>query len=108
MNNGYYPYSTGIASKEFSKDLDPSGQIKKYREDEMYQKAPPQLPYDLQTIQQSLGDAFVSLTKVRAVLDIASGNSEIDYGAIDSIKEKIDEINKIILDIPQDLDKISI
>ena len=108
MNNGYYPYSIGVADKQFSRDLDPSGQINKYKEDEKLQKAPPILPYDLDTVQQSLGNAFVSLTQVRAALDIAEGNEEIDYSAIDSIKNKIDEINKIILDIPEDLAKISI
>ena len=108
MNNGYYPYSTGIADKQFSKDLDPAGQMKKYKEDEMMQKAPPVLPYDLDMVTQSLGNAFVALTQVRASLEIAEGNKEVNYGAIDSIKDKIDEINKLILDIPEDLSKISI
>jgi len=108
VNNGYYPYSMGIADKQFSKDLDPARQINKYREDEKMQKAPPILPYDLDTVKQSLGNAFVALTQVRASLEIAQGNNEVNYGAIDSIKEKIDEINKLILDIPEDLSKISI
>jgi len=108
VNNGYYPYSMGIADKQFSKDLDPTSQMNKYKEDEKLQKAPPILPYDLDTVKQSLGNAFVSLTQVRASLEIAQGNNEVNYGAIDSIKEKIDEINKIILDIPEDLAKISI
>lgn len=108
MNNGYYPYSMGIADKQFSRDLNPSGQMGKYKEDEKHQKAPPILPYDLDTVKQSLGNAFVALTQVRAALDIAQGNDEIDYSAIDSIKNKIDEINKLILDIPEDLSKISI
>jgi hypothetical protein len=98
----------GIADKQFSKDLDPTSQMNKYKEDEKLQKAPPILPYDLDTVKQSLGNAFVSLTQVRASLEIAQGNNEVNYGAIDSIKEKIDEINKIILDIPEDLAKISI
>ena len=108
MNNGYYPYSMGIADKQFSKDLDPAGQMKKYKEDEKLQKAPPVLPYDLDMVTQSLGNAFVALTQVRASLEIAEGNKEVNYGAIDSIKDKIDEINKLILDIPEDLSKISI
>ena len=108
MNNGYYPYSMGIADKQFSRNLNPSGQIGKYKEDEKLQKAPPILPYDLETVKQSLGDAFVALTQVRASLKIAEGNNEVNYGAIDSIKNKIDEINKLILDIPEDLAKISI
>ena len=108
MNNGYYPYSMGIADKQFSKDLNPTSQINKYKEDEKLQKAPPILPYDLDTVKQSLGNAFVSLTQVRASLEIAQGNNEVNYGAIDSIKEKIDEINKIILDIPEDLDILGI
>ena len=98
----------GIADKQFSKDLDPAGQMKKYKEDEKLQKAPPVLPYDLDTVTQSLGNAFVALTQVRASLEIAEGNKEVNYGAIDSIKDKIDEINKLILDIPEDLSKISI
>jgi hypothetical protein len=108
VNNGYYPYSMGIANKQFSRDLDPVSQMGKYKEEEKLQKAPTLLPYDLETVKQSLGNAFVALTQVRASLKIAEGNNEVNYGAIDSIKNKIDEINKLILDIPEDLAKISI
>tara|TARA_A100001391_G_C4968252_1_gene251928 strand:+ start:46 stop:378 length:333 start_codon:yes stop_codon:yes gene_type:complete len=108
-NNGYYPYFTGIADKQFSPSLNTDGQIRKYKEDEAKQKAPPILPYELQQIEQLLGDTFVSLAELRGMLDVASSRSGIDSSTLDSINQKIDQINKILtLEIPEDLSKIGI
>lgn len=108
-NNGYYPYFTGIADKQYSPNLNTDGQIRKYKEDEMKQKAPPILPYELQQIQQLMGDTFVSLAELRAMLMTASNRKGIDSNTIDSINQKIDKINEILtLEIPEDLSKIAI
>ena len=40
-NNGYYPYFTGIADKQYSPNLNTDAQVNKYKEDEANQKAPP-------------------------------------------------------------------
>jgi len=108
-NNGYYPYFTGIADKQYSPNLNTDAQVNKYKEDEANQKAPPILPYELQQIQQLIGDTFVSLAELRAMLTAASNKNGIDSSVIDSINQKIDKVNEILtLEIPEDLSKISI
>ena len=108
-NDGYYPYFTGIADKQFTRALDTTGQEMKYKEDETHQKAPPILPYELQQINQVLGDTFVSLAELRSMLVVASTRENIDNKIMDSINQKIDKINKIItVEIQDDLAKIAI
>lgn len=107
--SGYSPYFTGIADKQIALSMDTSGQLMKYKDDEKEQKAPPILPYELETINQLLGNVFVSLAELRTMLISAEGNRDIDARALDRIKGRIEEITQIIvLDIPEDLDKIAI
>ena len=42
------------------------------------------------------------------MLSKAKGSEEISNGAVDHINNKIDKINELILDIPDDLAKIAI
>jgi len=83
-------------------------QIIKYKDDEKFQKAPPILPFELERINEVLGDTFVSLAELRTMLVSASNNEEINKAAISNTISKIDKINELILDIPEDLAKIGI
>jgi hypothetical protein len=108
MNTGNSPYETKPNDKSIRHTLDPHRQIDKYKEDEASQKAPKVLPHEMENINKFLGDTFVSLIEIRNILVAAGKNKEISVHAVDNIKEKIDEINKIVLEIPEELDKIGI
>jgi len=108
MNTGNSPYETKPIGKIIKHDLDPRNQIGKYKGDEERHKAPKVLPHEMENINKFLGDTFISLTEIRNILVAAGNNKEISVHALDNIKEKIDTINKIVLEIPEELDKIGI
>jgi len=109
MNNGYYPYGTGFNDKNIKYSQGAvDDQLSMYKHEEINQKAGLKLPHELDGIEKILGDTFVSLTTVRNMVKHAEQNSEINHHALDVIKNKIDDINKIVLDIPNDLAKIGI
>ena len=108
MNDGKFPYSIGPEDNPIQFHMPEVDQIIKYKDDEKFQKAPPILPYELERINEVLGDTFVSLAELRTMLVSASNNEEINKAALSSTISKIDKINELILDIPEDLAKIGI
>ena len=109
MNAGNSPYETKPNTKNIRFDQGSQiEQLNQYKQEETGHKADKILPHELQNITSLLGDTFVSLTDIRNMLDTAEQNTELNKHVIDSIKEKIDEINKIVLEIPEDLAKIGI
>ena len=108
MNDGKFPYSIGPEDNPIQFHMPVVDQIIKYKDDEKFQKAPPILPYELERINEVLGDTFVSLAELRTMLVTASNNEEINKAALSSTISKIDKINELILDIPEDLAKIGI
>ena len=108
MNDGKFPYSIGPEDNPIQFHMPVVDQIIKYKDDEKFQKAPPILPYELERINEVLGDTFVSLAELRTMLVSASNNEEINKAAISNTISKIDQINELILDIPEDLAKIGI
>jgi hypothetical protein len=108
MNDGKFPYSIGPEDNPIQFHMPVVDQIIKYKDDEKFQKAPPILPFELERINEVLGDTFVSLAELRTMLVSASNNEEINKAAISNTISKIDKINELILDIPEDLAKIGI
>ena len=108
MNDGKFPYSIGPEDNPIQFHMPVVDQIIKYKDDEKFQKAPPILPFELERINEVLGDTFVSLAELRTMLVSASNNEEINKAALSSTISKIDKINELILDIPEDLAKIGI
>ena len=108
MNDGKFPYSIGPEDNPIQFHMPVVDQIIKYKDDEKFQKAPPILPFELERINEVLGDTFVSLAELRTMLVSASNNEEINKAAISNTISKIDQINELILDIPEDLSKIGI
>ena len=108
MNDGKFPYSIGPEDNPIQFHMPVVDQIIKYKDDEKFQKAPPILPYELERINEVLGDTFVSLAELRTMLVSASNNEEINKAALSNTISKIDQINELILDIPEDLAKIGI
>jgi hypothetical protein len=108
MTNGKFPYSIGPEDNPIQFHMPVVDQIIKYKDDQKFQKAPPILPFELERINEVLGDTFVSLAELRTMLVTASNNEEINKAAISNTISKIDQINELILDIPEDLSKIGI
>ena len=118
MSNGEFPYSTSPDNKPINFQMDTSDQMSKYKGDEKFQKAPPIVPFDVEAMNSTLGNIFVSLAELRNMLmrmtaQPIEGPTEVpsqgvNKGAVDNITNKIDKINEIILDIPEDLAKIAI
>jgi len=108
MNDGKFPYSIGPEDNPIQFHMPVVDQIIKYKDDEKLQKAPPILPFELERINEVLGTTFVSLAELRTMLVSASNNEEINKAALSSTISKIDKINELILDIPEDLAKIGI
>ena len=120
MNSGEFPYSTGPEQNPINFHMNVEDQIIKYKDDEKFQKAPPILPYEIERINEVLGSTFVSLAQLRTMLvelsvkePVPGSPSElpgkgINKAALSNIISKIDNINELILDIPDDLVNISI
>jgi hypothetical protein len=108
MDGPEFPYSVGPEDNPINFHMNVQDQLSMYKDNEKYQKAPPILPYQLQQINELLGNTFVSLAELRNMLSKAKANENISSGAINQINDKIDKINELILDIPEDLSKIAI
>tara|TARA_R100001079_G_C4404822_1_gene132981 strand:- start:182 stop:538 length:357 start_codon:yes stop_codon:yes gene_type:complete len=118
MNSSEFPYSVNTDDKPINFKMNTSDQMAQYKNDEKYQKAPPTVPFDIEAMNSKIGDMFVSLAELRNMLmrltaQPIEGPTEVPYegvnkGAVDNITNKIDKINEIILDIPEDLAKIAI
>ncbi|MDB4395982.1 hypothetical protein N9Z65_00020 [bacterium] len=109
MNSGYSsPYSVKPDTTPIQQTLNTAGQQAKYKEEEMYQKAPPELPFELDHITATLGDTFVSLAELHRMLGNVKGNDSVDEDAVEEIQGKIDRINNLILELPQNIAKLSI
>jgi|TARA_R110002020_G_scaffold28147_1_gene89980 hypothetical protein len=123
MDGAEFPYSVGPEDKPINFHMNVQDQMSMYKDNEKNQKAPPILPFELDSLTQELGAVFVSLANIRNMLirasrepvqgdptelpfNQAAGN--INIGAVKNITDKIDQINEIILDIPDDLAKIAI
>tara|TARA_R110001583_G_scaffold82079_1_gene218202 strand:+ start:428 stop:754 length:327 start_codon:yes stop_codon:yes gene_type:complete len=108
MNSGEFPYSVGPENNPINYHMNVQDQVIKYKDDEKFQKAPPVLPFELEKLTEILGNTFVSLAELRTILANASKNPEINKASLSNIISKIDNINELILDIPDDLANIDI
>ena len=120
MAGAQFPYSTGPEQNPINFHMNVQDQMSLYKDNEKYQKAPPILPFEIERINEVLGNTFVSLAELRTMLVQLSTkepvpgnptelpNKGINKAALSNIISKIDNINELILDIPDDLVNISI
>lgn len=108
MAGSEFPYSVGPEDKPINYHMNVQDQMSMYKDNEKQDKAPPVLPYELDRINEVLGSAFVSLAELRNMLARSQASNKTPNGAISQITDKIDKINELILDIPEDLAKIAI
>ena len=108
MNTTNSPYSTKFNDKPINRHMDTSDQQAKYKDEEKTQKADPVLPHELEHLTAKLGDTFISLTEVRRMLDNVKNNASVEDEDVKEMQDKIDQINNLILDLPEQLAKLSL
>lgn len=108
MNTADSPYSTKFNDKPINQLMDTTDQQAKYKNEEKEQKAPPTLPHELEHLVAKLGDTFVDLTEIRRMLDNVKNNASVEDEDIKELQDKIDQINNLILDLPESIAKLSL
>lgn len=103
------PYSVGVASVPINNSFNTAAQMKKYKEEEMTQKAPQILPFDFNASEELISKLYEDLTLFRIMLEKAKQNSQVKSKNIDPILGVIDNIGvQILQTIPELLDKLKI
>ena len=108
MNAAESPYSTSFNDKPIKQLMKTSDQEAKYKAEEKEQKAPPALPFELEQLEATLGDTFVSLANLHRMLNAVKNNESVDDEDIAELQKKIDKINNLILELPKDVAKLSL
>ena len=108
MINTTNPYQVGVADSPILHPGSINDQLKIIKQDEEQSKAPPILPNPLDKINPILSNIFVSLIQIREMLNQAKLTPRQDEARIAIIQDKIDNINKEILDLPTYLATISL
>jgi len=123
MPESEFPYSVKPDETPISFHMNVEDQIAKYKDDEKHQKAPLTLPFDLEPVGKDLRAIFERLANIRnaliqAVQQPVEGDptqlpfnqeyGKINKGAVLKITKKIDAINRLVVDIPDELAKIAI
>ena len=108
MINSTNPYQVGIADSPILQSGSIRDQVKVNKDDEERAKAPPILPDPLEKINPILSTVFVSLVQIREMLKQVAENPTVNKEKIDIMQDKIDTINKEILDFPAYLATISL
>ena len=65
MNDGKFPYSIGPEDNPIQFHMPVVDQIIKYKDDEKFQKAPPILPFELERINEVLGDHVCFFSRIK-------------------------------------------
>tara|TARA_R110002073_G_scaffold228630_2_gene389396 strand:+ start:132 stop:458 length:327 start_codon:yes stop_codon:yes gene_type:complete len=108
MNVASNPYYVGPAKNPVNAQLSVKDQELKYKDDEKFQKAPPIMPHELEQITATLGNTFVSLADLQRMLENVKQNKTVDEKYVSELQDKIDRINNLILELPEELAKLSL
>jgi hypothetical protein len=102
------PYHIGVAEDPATKQTDAMSQMHQFAREEDQAKAPYILPDPLEHVNPILSNIFVSLVQLRGLLKQSQNNPSVNSDKIEVIVNKVDEINKEILDLPQYLATIKL
>ena len=108
MNVASNPYYVGKAKSPVNAQLSVKAQELQYKNDEKFQKAPPIMPHELEQITATLGNTFVSLAELQRMLENVKQNETVDEKYVSQLQDKIDRINNLILELPEELAKLSL
>jgi|TARA_R110000803_G_scaffold195438_1_gene258664 hypothetical protein len=108
MNVASNPYYVGVAKDPINQQMDIDGQGRMYKDQEQYQKANSILPHELEGIIETLGNTFVSLADLQRMLENVKQNETVNSKQVSQLQDKIDRINNLILELPDELNKIAL
>lgn len=100
MNISNNPYSTTFDSSPPKLNMDVSGQSIKYKDEEMMQKSPRNLPFTGEVLKEYLSVMYINLLSVKKAIDTTSKEPNTDQEAIEEALAVIKEIGqKITIDL---------
>jgi len=103
------PYSVGTAPIPINNSLDVSAQKKKFEEEELAQKAPKILPYNLDAMNELTVKLFGDLLSLRKMLIEAEKKPQVKSSKVQPILNIIDDIgNQFLQTIPELLEKLKL
>lgn len=100
MNISTNPYQIGVASNPKLQQGDVEGQMKIYKQDERDAIAPRVPSFPLENIDAILSNVFVSMMQIRELVKQTENHPGSCRQKIEIVEDKIDEINKHILELP--------
>ena len=107
MQKSSNPYQITTASEPVL-DMNVSGQLGTYRDEEKKQKAPATLQFPLDTLTEFIGNMLTCLVQIRTQLNVAADLKASSRGKINQIMKKVDKINMLALAITEDLESIKL
>lgn len=105
-----YPnYSTQFLSAPIQREYNPDNQIKAQKKEEEGQMAPKITPFTMDAAQQMLGDMYVKLAQFRTAVRNTENLPDSNPSDFTNLYKLIDDIGeKILIDIPREVDKVLI
>lgn len=108
MVNTTNPYSTQSVTAPINHDMNVSAQVKRYKDEERFHKAPRIVPFDFDASKEILSQMYENLLIFRKSLSSAENNSQINKNVLAAITQIVDNIGEeILVKIPEQLDKVS-
>jgi len=108
VNISQNPYSISKASNPiFKQNISPDS-FKIMQDEENKSKAPKTLPEPLPKLTDILGTVYVSMLQAKGIVSQTASNVTSDSKKLDIIKNKIDNINKEIVDLSYHLSIMSL
>jgi hypothetical protein len=103
------PYKTTSTSAMPNLSMDVGSQITRYKEEEKYQKAPPIQPYTLDSTKEIISAMYGKLSDLRKAVNQTASQSNVNKSALAAINGILENIGKeILMDIPEQLDKLNL
>ena len=99
MNNSQNPYSITTSNNPVLKQVISPGSLKVIQDEENNSKAPKTLPEPLPKLTDILGSIYVSMIQAKGIVAQTADNATSNSKKLDIIKDKIDNINKEIVDL---------
>jgi hypothetical protein len=100
VNISTNPYQIGVAANPKLQQGDIDNQMKIYKSDDQQAIAPEIPSFPLENINAILSNVFVSMMQIRELIKQSENHPDACSEKIALVEDKIDQINKDILDLP--------
>jgi hypothetical protein len=108
VNISQNPYSIGTSNNPVLKQTISPGSMQIIQDEENKSKAPKTLPEPLPKLTDILGSIYCSMIQAKGIVDQTANNVTSNSKKLDIIKDKIDNINKEIVDLSYHLSIMSL